>query len=186
MTKSNPVIMYRVKEVRIAELQARLSEYLRIVRPDSPGARTGRVEDSNAGPRKSSAESRPPAEAPEGEPGHRRAPPRRAPGSSVIAYVDASVLLRLALGQPDSLAEWPTIQRGVSSALVKAESLRTLERLRLRAKLPDAVQRGGRIRGFGSRDRGSRDKKALTLAVPSSSYRHRPWCDTERRSAAAG
>jgi predicted nucleic acid-binding protein len=56
----------------------------------------------------------------------------------VIAYVDASVLLRLALGQPNALAEWSTVQRGVSSALVTAESLRTLDRLRLRTKLADA------------------------------------------------
>jgi len=55
----------------------------------------------------------------------------------VIAYVDASVLLRVALGQPDVLPEWPNIQRGVSSALVMTESLRTLDRLRLRAKLAD-------------------------------------------------
>lgn len=56
----------------------------------------------------------------------------------MIAYVDASVLLRLALGQPNALAEWPKIHRGVSSALARTESLRTLDRLRLRAKLPDA------------------------------------------------
>ena len=56
----------------------------------------------------------------------------------MIAYVDASVLLRLALGQPNALAEWPKIQRGVSSALVTTESLRTLDRLRLRVQLPDA------------------------------------------------
>jgi predicted nucleic acid-binding protein len=56
----------------------------------------------------------------------------------VIAYVDASVILRLALGQPNALAEWPKIQRGVSSALTTTESLRTLDRLRLRAKLSDA------------------------------------------------
>ena len=55
----------------------------------------------------------------------------------MIAYVDASVLLRLALGQPDSLAEWSKINRGVSSALVTVESLRTLDRLRLRVKLAD-------------------------------------------------
>jgi hypothetical protein len=42
------------------------------------------------------------------------------------------------LGQPDILPEWPRIQRGVSSALVTIESLRTLDRLRLRAKLADA------------------------------------------------
>jgi predicted nucleic acid-binding protein len=56
----------------------------------------------------------------------------------VTAYIDASVILRLALGQPNALAEWPKIQRGVSSALILTESLRTLDRLRLRAKLADA------------------------------------------------
>jgi predicted nucleic acid-binding protein len=55
----------------------------------------------------------------------------------VIAYVDASVLLRVALAQPDTLSEWPRIQRGVSSALVTIESLRTVDRLRLRARLSD-------------------------------------------------
>ena len=55
----------------------------------------------------------------------------------MIAYVDASVLLRVALAQPDALSEWPRIQRGVSSALVTIESLRTLDRLRLRARLSD-------------------------------------------------
>ncbi|MCA1560706.1 MAG: PIN domain-containing protein [Acidobacteria bacterium] len=56
----------------------------------------------------------------------------------MIAYVDASVLLRVALGQPDALPEWSQIQQGVSSALVTTESLRTLDRLRLRIKLADA------------------------------------------------
>jgi predicted nucleic acid-binding protein len=56
----------------------------------------------------------------------------------VIAYVDTSVLLRVALGQPDALVEWPRIRRGVSSALVTTEGLRTLDRLRLRAELVDA------------------------------------------------
>lgn len=55
----------------------------------------------------------------------------------MIAYVDASVLLRVALRQPDALPEWRQIQRGVSSALIMTESLRTLDRLRLRAKLSD-------------------------------------------------
>lgn len=55
----------------------------------------------------------------------------------MTAYVDASVILRLAFGQPDVLAEWPKIQRGVASALVTTESLRSLDRLRLRAKLSD-------------------------------------------------
>jgi len=56
----------------------------------------------------------------------------------VIAYVDASVVLRVALGQPDALPEWSLIQQGVSSALVTTESLRTLDRLRLHAGLADA------------------------------------------------
>jgi predicted nucleic acid-binding protein len=55
----------------------------------------------------------------------------------VIAYVDASVLLRLALGQAGALREWSAVERGVSSALVMTESLRTLDRLRLRVTLPD-------------------------------------------------
>ena len=56
----------------------------------------------------------------------------------MIAYVDASVLLRMALGQPDGLKEWRQIEQGVASALVATESLRTLDRLRLRADLSDA------------------------------------------------
>lgn len=56
----------------------------------------------------------------------------------MIAYVDASVLLRVALGQPDALPEWSKIRQGVASALVETESLRTLDRLRLRARLSDA------------------------------------------------
>jgi predicted nucleic acid-binding protein len=56
----------------------------------------------------------------------------------VIAYVDASVLLRVALGQPDALPEWRQIDQGVASALVMTECLRTLDRLRLRVGLSDA------------------------------------------------
>ncbi|MBI4277675.1 MAG: PIN domain-containing protein [Armatimonadetes bacterium] len=55
----------------------------------------------------------------------------------MIAYVDASVLLKVALGQQNALPEWWQIDRGVSSALVTTECLRTLDRLRLRARLSD-------------------------------------------------
>ena len=55
----------------------------------------------------------------------------------MIAYVDPSVLLRVALRQPDALAEWPQINEGVASAIAMTESLRTLDRLRLRIRLPD-------------------------------------------------
>jgi len=56
----------------------------------------------------------------------------------MIAYVDASVLLRVVLRQPNALPEWAKIFRGVSSALVTTESLRTLDRLRLRTQISDA------------------------------------------------
>jgi predicted nucleic acid-binding protein len=56
----------------------------------------------------------------------------------MIAYVDASVLLRVVLRQSNALPEWTQIDRGVSSALVTTESLRTLDRLRLRAQLSDS------------------------------------------------
>jgi len=56
----------------------------------------------------------------------------------VIAYVDTSVLLRVALGQADALPEWRQVVRGVTSALTRVEGLRTLDRLRLRARLADA------------------------------------------------
>lgn len=55
----------------------------------------------------------------------------------MIAYVDASVLLRVALGQPNALPDWRQIERGVSSALITTESLRTLDRVRPRAQLSD-------------------------------------------------
>jgi predicted nucleic acid-binding protein len=56
----------------------------------------------------------------------------------MIAYVDSSVLLRLALGQPNALPEWRQIDRGISSALISTESLRTLDRVRIRAGLVDS------------------------------------------------
>ena len=56
----------------------------------------------------------------------------------MIAYVDSSVLLRVALGQPDALPEWHEIERGVSSALILTECLRTLDRIRMRSPFTDA------------------------------------------------
>ncbi len=55
----------------------------------------------------------------------------------MIAYVDTSVLLRLAFGQADALVEWREIDQGVSSVLARVEGLRTLDRLRSRAHLAD-------------------------------------------------
>jgi predicted nucleic acid-binding protein len=49
----------------------------------------------------------------------------------VIAYVDSSVLLRFAFGEPQRLKEWSEIHHGVTSALAEVETLRTLDRLRV-------------------------------------------------------
>ena len=71
----------------------------------------------------------------------------------MIAYVDASVLLRVALGQPDALREWRDIHQGISSALITVESLRTLDRVRVRAKLTDsevASRRASVLKMIGS------------------------------------
>jgi predicted nucleic acid-binding protein len=56
----------------------------------------------------------------------------------MIAYVDSSVLLRVALGQPNALPEWRDIERGISSALLMTESLRTLDRVRPKVGLSDS------------------------------------------------
>jgi predicted nucleic acid-binding protein len=53
----------------------------------------------------------------------------------VIAYVDASVLLRVLLGEPGRLREWRQLETAVSSALAEVEVLRTLDRLHLRGEL---------------------------------------------------
>lgn len=47
----------------------------------------------------------------------------------MIAYLDASVVLRLVLGEPNRLAEWRGIESAVASALTEVECLRTLDRL---------------------------------------------------------
>ena len=47
----------------------------------------------------------------------------------MIAYLDASIILRLILGEPNKLAEWKRVKTGVASALTEVECLRTLDRL---------------------------------------------------------
>ncbi len=56
----------------------------------------------------------------------------------MIAYTDASVLLRIALDQPKPLAEFDEIDRGVTSSLAEVECFRTLDRLRVRGELTDS------------------------------------------------
>ncbi len=52
-------------------------------------------------------------------------------------YLDSSVVLRVVLGQPDRLAEWPAIEGAVASGLVEVECLRVLDRLRLGGHLDE-------------------------------------------------
>jgi predicted nucleic acid-binding protein len=49
----------------------------------------------------------------------------------VRVYVDGSVILRVALGSPNALAEWDEVTGPVASVLVRVECARTLERLRI-------------------------------------------------------
>jgi len=55
----------------------------------------------------------------------------------MIAYLDASVALRLVLGEPNRLAEWKRIESAVASALTEVECLRTLDRLARRGSLSE-------------------------------------------------
>ena len=57
----------------------------------------------------------------------------------MIGYLDSSVLLRVILGQRNTIKEWPDIDRGIASALVEVECLRTLDRLRVSERLSDEV-----------------------------------------------
>lgn len=55
----------------------------------------------------------------------------------MIIYLDASVALRLVLGEPDHLAEWERVESAVASALTEVECLRTLDRLSRRGSLSE-------------------------------------------------
>ncbi len=63
----------------------------------------------------------------------------------MIAYLDASVILRLVLGQSDQLAEWPSVSAGIASALAEVECLRTLDRLRTESRVSEAVVAARRV-----------------------------------------
>lgn len=62
----------------------------------------------------------------------------------MIAYLDASVVLRLVLGEQGRLAEWTRIDRAVASALTEVECLRTLDRLARGGALTAAEVADGR------------------------------------------
>lgn len=47
----------------------------------------------------------------------------------MIAYLDSSILLRILMKEPQPLAEWETLTRGISSRLLTVECHRSLDRL---------------------------------------------------------
>jgi len=55
----------------------------------------------------------------------------------VKAYVDSSVLLRIVLEQPDALAEWPQISRGITSDLMRVECCRAFDRMARNGEITD-------------------------------------------------
>ena len=56
----------------------------------------------------------------------------------MIAYLDASVVLRLVLGEPEALAEWKNVVQALASTLTEVECLRTIDRLVRRGMLPES------------------------------------------------
>ena len=68
-------------------------------------------------------------------------------------YVDASVLLRIVLGESRALREYRRSSRLISSELIRLECLRTIDRARLRDGLSDesvAERRAGIIESLRS------------------------------------
>ena len=55
----------------------------------------------------------------------------------MIAYIDSSVLLRIILGEPQSLASWRRIDLALSSEIIRLECLRTIDRARIQLRLTD-------------------------------------------------
>lgn len=58
----------------------------------------------------------------------------------MIAYIDASVILRLVFHEPAPLAEWSEIESGVTSELTRLECARTFDRYRLRQLRVESIK----------------------------------------------
>lgn len=52
-------------------------------------------------------------------------------------YLDSSVVLRVALGEPGALRDWSSITDPVSSELTRIECLRTIDRARIECRLDE-------------------------------------------------
>ena len=55
----------------------------------------------------------------------------------MIVYLDTSVMLRVLFGEPNPISEWGHWEKAYSSTLIRIESLRTVDRLRLSGYLTD-------------------------------------------------
>lgn len=85
----------------------------------------------------------------------------------MIASLDASVVLRIILQQPQTLPEWDDIELGVSSALLATECRRTFDQLWHRGELneSDIVLKHGALQVLLPRlDIRSLDQTVLELA----------------------
>ncbi len=85
----------------------------------------------------------------------------------MIAYVDASVLLRIVFGERTRLREWDSIETPVASPLVEVECLRSVDRFRLEKGLTDEeiLPRREQIYRFtGSMDIVELDRAVLSRA----------------------
>jgi hypothetical protein len=68
-------------------------------------------------------------------------------------YIDASVLLRVVLGEPGRVRVWPRIDVAVASELIVVECLRTIDRARIVRGLPDREVARRRAAVFEALDR---------------------------------
>ena len=66
----------------------------------------------------------------------------------MITYLDASVILRRVLGQPEQI-EWHALETTASSSLTRVECLRTMDRLRMQRAISDSILMSVREELFG-------------------------------------
>jgi predicted nucleic acid-binding protein len=86
----------------------------------------------------------------------------------VNAYIDSSVLMRIILGEPKSLVEWPDLHVGISSALLVVEGFRTFDRLWHRNELTEdeLAEKHAKFRAFLQRlDIRTLDENVLNAAA---------------------
>lgn len=57
----------------------------------------------------------------------------------MTTYLDSSVILRIVLNDTDQLKGWDGIEHGVTCSLTEVECLRTVDRLRVHARMPDSL-----------------------------------------------